>query len=61
MAPAVFSAYAFVVWSLAANLGWTDSFIFTSGALSNWLVWLALAIVVNVAASILQRHSRLED
>jgi hypothetical protein len=61
MAPAVFSAYAFAVWSLAANLGWTDSFIFTSGAFSNWLVWLALAIVINVAASILQRHSRLED
>lgn len=61
MAPAVFSAYAFAVWSLAANLGWTDSFIFSTGALSNWMVWLGLAIVVNVAASILQRHSRLED
>ncbi|HEY3939140.1 MAG TPA: hypothetical protein VGL97_17035 [Bryobacteraceae bacterium] len=61
MGPAVFSAYAFAVWSLAANLGWTDSFIFTTGALSNWLVWLSLAIAVNVAAGILRRHSRLEE
>jgi hypothetical protein len=61
MGPAVFSAYAFAVWSLAANLGWTDSFIFTTGALSNWLVWLSLAIAVNVAAGILRRHSQIEE
>jgi hypothetical protein len=61
MGPAVFSAYAFAAWSLAANLGWTDTFIFATGALSNWLVWLSLAIAINVAASILQRHSRSED
>jgi hypothetical protein len=58
MGPAVFSAYAFAVWSLAANLGWTDTFVFPSGPLSNWLVWLALAIVVNAASSILKRHTQ---
>jgi hypothetical protein len=56
MAPAVLSAYAFALWSLAANLGWTDSFLFTSGAFSNWLIWLALAVLVNVAASILRKR-----
>jgi hypothetical protein len=58
MAPAVFSAYAFAAWALAGNLGWTDSFVFTSGALSNWIIWLAIAILVNSAAAILRKHTR---
>lgn len=61
LGPAVFSAYAFAFWSLAANLGWTDTFLFVAGPLSNWLVWLAIAILVNVASSILKRHTRLEE
>jgi len=61
MAPAVLSAYAFAVWSLSADLGWTDSFVFKSGPLSNWLVWLSLALLVNLAASILRRHTRAEE
>ncbi|MBV9761304.1 MAG: hypothetical protein JO340_12130 [Acidobacteriaceae bacterium] len=58
MGPAVFSAYAFTVWSLSSNLGWTDTFVFTTGPLSNWLVWLAIAILINLASSILKRHTR---
>jgi hypothetical protein len=58
MGPAVFSTYAIALWSLAENLGWTDTFFFSTGPLSNWLVWLTIAILVNVAASVLQRHTR---
>ncbi len=58
MGPAVFSAYAVAAWSLASNLGWTDTFFFSSGPLSNWLVWLFIAIVTNLAASILRRRTR---
>ena len=61
MGPAVFSAYSFAAWSLASNLGWTNTFFFSSGPLSNWLVWLCLAILVNVAASILRRHTEQES
>lgn len=57
MAPAVFCLYAFAVWSLASNLNWTDSFVFSSGPLSNWLIWLGIAILVNLAASVLKRHA----
>ena len=57
MGPAVFSAYAFAAWSLAGNLGWTDSFVFSTGALSNWIVWLGVAVLVNTAASILKKHT----
>jgi hypothetical protein len=60
MGPAVFSAYAFAAWSLASNLGWTDTFVFSAGPLSNWLIWLAIAILVNLASSILKRHTQLE-
>ena len=61
MGPAVFSSYAFALWSLADNLGWTDTFVFHNGPLSNWLIWLSFAILINVAAAILRRHTQLEE
>jgi len=60
MGPAVFSAYAFAAWALAANLGWTNTFLFTSGALSNWIIWLGMAVLVNTAAAILKKHTQSE-
>jgi hypothetical protein len=60
LGPAVFCAYAVAIWSLAANLGWTDTFVFNSGPLSNWLIWLGCAVLVNVAASVLNKHTRVE-
>jgi hypothetical protein len=61
MGPAVFSAYMFALWSLADNLGWTDSFVFHNGPLSNWLIWLGFAILINVATTILRRHTLPEE
>ena len=61
MGPAVFSAYAFTAWSLAANLGWTDSFLFTSGPLSNWFVWLGIAVLTNAASGILRKRTQSEE
>lgn len=58
MGPAVFCAYAIALWALAGNLGWSDSFMFSAGPLSNWLIWLMLAVLVNSAASILKKHAR---
>jgi hypothetical protein len=61
MAPAVLSVYAFVAWSLAANLGWTDTFVFKTGPLSNWMIWMGAAVLVSLAAGILRKHSRPEE
>jgi LPXTG-motif cell wall-anchored protein len=61
MGPAVLSVYAFVAWSLAANLGWTDTFVFRTGPLSNWMVWMGAAVLVSIAASILRKRSRTEE
>jgi hypothetical protein len=58
MGPAVLAAYIFAAWSLASNLGWTASFPYSSGPLSNWLIWTGIAIAVHVAADVLQRHTR---
>lgn len=58
MGPAIISIYAFAAWSLAADLGFTNTFVFLHGPLSNWLVWLAIALLVHLAASILKRHTR---
>lgn len=60
MGPAVFSVYAFAFWSLAESLGWTDTFVFQTGPLSNWLIWLGFAILISLAASVLRRHTRTE-
>jgi hypothetical protein len=60
MGPAVMSAYVFALWSLAGSLGFTNTFIYSSGPLSNWLIWLGIAVLVHVAANVLKRHTRLE-
>src|SRR4051794_28740290 len=56
MGPAMLSVYVFAVWSLTANLGWTDSFPFTSGPLSSWIIWTGLAISIHCAAAILRKQ-----
>jgi hypothetical protein len=61
MGPAVLSIYAVVAWSLAANLGWTDTFVFKAGPLSNWMIWMGLAVLMSVAAGILQKRTRSEQ
>lgn len=58
MGPAVLSGYAFACWSLAANLGWTDTFPYTAGALSNSFVWAGLAILLHLATVVLRRHTQ---
>lgn len=58
MGPAVFLAYAMTAWSLTTGFGWTDSFLFSTGPLSNWIIWLGLAVLMNFAASILKRRTQ---
>lgn len=56
MGPAVLSVYAFAAWSLTSEMGLTDSFPFTSGPLSNWIIWAGLAAAIHSAATILRRQ-----
>jgi hypothetical protein len=61
MGPAVLSVYAVAAWSLAANLGWTDTFVFKTGPLSNWMIWMGIAVLVSLAANILRKRSRTDQ
>ncbi|MGA8596896.1 MAG: hypothetical protein WB676_19465 [Bryobacteraceae bacterium] len=56
MGPAVLSVYAFAVWSLTSEMGWTDSFPFNSGPLSSWIIWMGLAVSLHCAAIILRKQ-----
>jgi hypothetical protein len=47
--PAVFAVYVIAVWSLTADLGFTKSFPWSGGPLSNWMIWLGLALLSNLA------------
>ncbi len=58
LGPAVFLIYAMAAWNLCTSLGWQGNFLFATGPLSNWLVWLGLAILLNFASSILKRRTQ---
>ncbi len=47
-----------MAWSLTNDLGWTSSFLFSAGPLSNWLVWLGIAVLMSVTANVLKRHTQ---
>lgn len=57
--PAVLSAYVFAVWDLTANMGLTNSFPWSAGPLSNWMIWLALALLLNLVASKFHRAEQI--
>ena len=44
--PTVLCAYIFTIWGLAADMGLTNSFPWSIGPLSNWMIWLALALLL---------------
>jgi hypothetical protein len=48
--PTTLSIYAMAVWGLTSNLGLSNSFPWSTGPLSNWIVWLGLALVANLGA-----------
>jgi hypothetical protein len=56
LGPAVLSVYVFAIWSLTSEMGWTNSFPFTSGPLSNWIIWSALAAAIHAAALVLRKQ-----
>lgn len=59
MGPAILSVYAFAVWALTAEMGWTNSFPFAAGALSNWIIWTLMAVLSHFAFITLQRQLKL--
>ena len=59
--PTVLSVYVFAGWSLTASIGLTNSFTWSAGPLSNWMIWLILALLFNVVAARSNRQTKFGD
>jgi hypothetical protein len=51
LTPASVVALVLGVWRISSDLGWTEQFLIVNGFFSHWQVWIALAIVLQIAAS----------
>ena len=59
--PTLLCAYVVAVWALSANLSLTIVFPCSTGPLSNWMIWLILALLLHVLTSKMQAYlNRLE-
>ena len=56
--PTTFSFYVIAAWGLTADFDLTRSFPWPQGPLSNWMVWLALALAFRVVPSVIHRASK---
>jgi hypothetical protein len=48
--PILLSLYVVAAWSLTATMSLTSAFPWSSGPLSNWLIWLSSALTLNLLA-----------
>ena len=55
MTPVAATAYALAFWRLGVDLNWTSDFFIGGGLFSRWQVWLAMAALMQLAASRIDR------
>jgi hypothetical protein len=55
LTPAAVLTGTLAAWRLGVDLGWAKSFFIAEGLWSHWQVWLALTIVLQLAAFRLKR------
>jgi len=58
LTPAAVAALFLACWRGAADLNWTSTFAISSGLFSHWQAWLAVAILLEALAHLLNRYSR---
>ena len=58
MAPVTVVAYVMAFWRFAADMNWTGEFFVSSGLLSKWQVWLAVAAAMHAASHNVNRPSK---
>ena len=56
--PASLAASILALWRLGYDLNWTGGFAFSGGLFSHWQVWMAMAVCLQVFASLLNRYGR---
>ncbi|MFB3779608.1 MAG: hypothetical protein ACE141_18460 [Bryobacteraceae bacterium] len=58
LTPASAMAAALAFWRLGSDLNWTGQFAISRGLFSHWQVWLAVAVLLQLGASVLNRYGR---
>jgi hypothetical protein len=61
MTPIALVGYMLAFWRLGADLNLAGEFFISQGLLSRWQVWLALAILTQIAAKELNRLAHSDD
>ncbi len=56
--PATLLAFVLAFWRMSADLGFTSAFPITTGLLSHWQVWLAIALCAQFFTIALNRYGR---
>lgn len=56
--PATLLAFVLASWRMSADLGFTSAFPITTGLLSHWQVWLAIALAAQFLTIALNRYGR---
>jgi len=51
-------AFVLSMWRLGADIGFTRSFAIHTGIFSHWQVWLAMSLVTQFMAVILNRYGK---
>jgi hypothetical protein len=57
LGPAMWIMYTFASWDFSYSIGLNHSFLWSTGPLSNWMIWLGGALVLTVLARLLSRVS----
>lgn len=58
LTPCALIAFTMAFWIFAAQMQWMGEFFITSGLLSRWEIWLALAAVLLLVAKVIDRLSQ---
>ena len=58
LTPVAVIALVLGFWRLGSDLNWTGPFAISQGLFSHWQVWIALALLLQICASILNRYGR---
>jgi hypothetical protein len=56
LTPASLMAFALAFWRIAADLKWAGEFAIVHGMFSHWQVWIAMALLLQGGAILLNRY-----
>jgi len=54
--PATMAVSVMGLWSITSELNWTREFVFKSGLLSHWQVWIGSALTLQIVSHLLNRY-----